>query len=208
MFENAAVWSSDMTTTRNPHPIIQVVHDSASELNDLLNAIGLRIALLRHQRETSVVEAEMARLALLIEKASQRVLGLEQYVRAEEVVASMRTGRARKRAGTSRTKSSAFLPEQRPRTALLIADASVENSAIKDYLERSGCNVVVAGSTDDGLKMLHSYDDFDHIVCDSSLLAESDWKFTAELSRAAPNSRVYLIHQPHASDRAQGPSTH
>jgi PleD family two-component response regulator len=210
MFESAAVWSSDMTRTRtrNPHPIVQVVQDSASELNDLLNAVGLRIALLRHQLEASAVEAEMARLALLIEKASERVLRLEQYTRAEEVVASMRPGRARKRAETSRTKSSAFLSEQKPRTALLITDASIEDSAIKDCLERSGCKVVVAGSTDDGLKMLHSRDDFDHIVCDSSFLAEADWKFTAELSRAAPNSRVYVVHQPHASDRAERSSTH
>ena len=210
MFESAAVseFRHDEERTRNPHPIVQVVHDAASELNDLLNAIGLRIALLRHQLEATAVEAEMARLASLIEKASQRVLELEQYTRAEEVVASMRPGRASKRAETSRTKSSGFLTEQKPRTALLITDASIENSAIKDCLERSGCNVVVAGSSDDGLKMLHAHDDFDHIVCDSSFLADTDWKFTAELSRAAPNSRVYVVHQPHASDRAERSSTH
>jgi PleD family two-component response regulator len=203
MFERAAVSSSDMTRARDPHPIVQVVRDSASELNDLLNAIGLRIALLRHQLEASAVEAEMARLANLIEKASQRVLRLEQYTRAEEVVASMRLSRARKRADTSRTNGSALPSEQKPRTALLITDAPIESSAIKDCLERSGCKVVVAGSTDDGLKMLQAHDDFDHIVCDSSFLAETDWKFTAELSRAAPNSRVYVVHQPRLPDRAQ-----
>jgi hypothetical protein len=183
-----------MTKSRKPHPIVQVVQDSTIELNDILNAIGLRIALLRHRFEASAAEAEMIRLAGMIEKASQRVLRLEQYTRAEELVASMRPGRVRRRAETSRTKSAAFFSGQGPRTALLITDAPIENSPIKDCLERSGCNVVVAGSTDDGLKMLHSNDSFDHIVCDSSFLAGSDWKFTAELSRVAPNSRVYLVH--------------
>jgi PleD family two-component response regulator len=195
-----AVWSSDMTRSRKPHPIIEVVHNSASELNDLLNAIGLRVALLRNQPEASAVEAEMARLAGLIEKASQRVLRLEQYTRAEELVASMRPGRARRGTNSSLPKSSVFFSDQKPRTALLITDAPIEDSAIKDCLERSGCNVVVAGSTDDGLKMLRSNDSFDHIVCDSSFLAETDWKFTTELSRAAPNSRVYVVHQSRVSD--------
>jgi hypothetical protein len=147
----------------------------------------------------------LIRLASMIEKASQRVLRLEQYSRAEELVASMRPGRGRgrRRAETARAKTAAFFSEQVSRTALLISDAPIENSPIKDCLERSGCNVVVAGSTDDGLKMLHSSDSFDHIVCDSSFLAETDWKFTAELSRAAPNSRVYLVHQPRVPDRAQ-----
>ena len=192
-----------MTRSRKPHPIIEVVHNSASELNDLLNAIGLRVALLRNQPEASAVEGEMARLADLIEKASQRVLRLEQYSRAEEIVASMRPGHSRRGAKNSRANSPTILTEQKPRTALLISDASIENSAIKDCLERSGCSVVVAGSTDDGLKMLQSNDSFDHIVCDSSFLAETDWKFTSELSRAAPNSRVYVVHQPRAADRTQ-----
>jgi hypothetical protein len=79
-----------MTKTRKPHPIVQVVHDTACELNDLLNAVGLRIALLRHQLEASSAEAEMIRLAGLIDKAAQHVRRLEDYTRAEELVELLR----------------------------------------------------------------------------------------------------------------------
>ena len=34
---------------------------------------------------------------------------------------------------------------------------------------------------------------FDHILCDSAFIAETGSKFTAELSRAAPESRVYVL---------------
>ena len=46
-----------MTKSRRPHPIVQVVQTAASELNDVLNAIGLRISLLQHQVEASSFEA-------------------------------------------------------------------------------------------------------------------------------------------------------
>ena len=71
-----------MTKSRKPHPIVQVVQDTASELNDLLNAVGLRIALFRHQLEATAAEAEMARFAGLIDKAAQRVRRLDDYTRA------------------------------------------------------------------------------------------------------------------------------
>jgi CheY-like chemotaxis protein len=194
-------WNSKMRTSRKPHPIVQVVESAASELNDLLNAIGLRIALLRSQPEVSPhEEAEMARLAGLIEKATQRVQRLQAYTRAEELVALMRKSRAKK-VEASGSEAPQFLGEERQRTALLITDASFDDSAIRECLERSGCSVVEAKSSADGLKMLQANADFDHIVCDSAFIAEAGWKFTAELSRAAPDSRVYVLHRPLLSDR-------
>ena len=51
-----------------------------------------------------------------------------------------------------------------------------------------------AESSADGLRLLRSNASFDHIVCDSAFLAESGWKFTAEISRAAPSSgSTYFI---------------
>jgi PleD family two-component response regulator len=185
-----------MRKSRRPHPIVQVVENTAGELNDLLNAIGLRLSLLRHQLEASSSEAEIARLAGLIEKASQHVRRLEEYTRAEELVASMRPGRARKKLETSGASTSALPSDERSGTALLITDPSIDDSAIKECLQRSGCTVVVAESSADGLKLLQSGDPFDHIVCDSTFLTETGWKFTAELSRAAPASRVYVLHRP------------
>jgi PleD family two-component response regulator len=194
------VSGSDMRKSRKPHPIVLVVENAATELNDLLNAVGLRIALLRSQPDASTNEAELARLAGLIEKASQRVQRLQAYTRAEELVAVMRRNRAKKRVETSSIENHTFLAEEPKRTALLITDESFDNSAIKECLERSGCTVVEAKSSVDGLKMLQTNSDFDHIVCDSAFLAESGWKFTTELSRAAPDSRVYVLHRPRLPD--------
>jgi PleD family two-component response regulator len=196
-----SVRSSDMTKSRKPHPIVQVAQIAASELNDLLNAIGLRISLLRNQLAASAYEAEMVRLAGLVEKASQRVQRLEEYARAEELVASTRPGRPQKRTNTPRPNNPAIVSEPGPRSALLIADSCVENSAIKECLERSGCAVVVAESSADGLKLLQANDHFDHIVCDSVILAEAGSSFTAELSRAARASRVYVLQRNRLPER-------
>src|SRR5271156_1409640 len=187
-----------MTKTRKPHPIVQVVHDTACELNDLLNAVGLRIALLRHQLEASSAEAEMVRLAGLIDKAAQHVRRLEDYTRAEELVELMRRRSAQKKV-ESVVDSSAFLSESNSQRALLISNSSADDSAIKEHLERSGCEVVVAESSADGLRLLQSNASFDHIVCDSAFLGESGWKFTAEITRAAPSSRVYVLHRHSAT---------
>ena len=189
------VWRSDMKKLRRPHPIVQVVESTASEINDLLNAIGLRISLLRHQADSSATEAEMAHLAGLVEKATRSIQRLQAYTRAEELVALMRRNR-RKPSEPSGMNSPPFRARDRQRSALLIADASVDDSAIRECLERSGCRVVEANSSTDGLELLQSNPDFDHIVCDAAFLAESGWKFAAELSRAAPDSRVYVLHRP------------
>lgn len=188
-----------MTKSRRPHPIVQVVQNAASEISDVLNAISLRISLLQHQVEASAFEAEIARLAGLIEKASQGIHRLDDYARAEELVASMRPARNRKRSRTVRKQSIPSEPFQR--TALLITESSGEDSAIKECLERSGCTVVIAGSSDEGLSLLQSNQSFDHIVCDSTLLAESGGKFTTELSRTAPETRVYVLERPVSSER-------
>jgi PleD family two-component response regulator len=185
-----------MMKSRQPHPIVQVAHKAATELNDILNAIGLRISLLRHQLAPSATDAEMMRLAGLVEKATQRVQRLEEYARAEALVAAMRPAR-RKRSERLASMNSA-LAEPRTRTALLITDSAAGNNSIKEGLEQSGFKVVMADSSGNALKLLQASEDFDHIVCDSSILAEAGWNFTSELSRIAPASRVYVLHR---SDR-------
>lgn len=61
--------------------------------------------------------------------------------------------------------------------------------------------MVVADSAANALKLMESGADFDHIVCDSAILAESGWNFTAELSQAAPASRIYVFHPRRTSDQ-------
>jgi PleD family two-component response regulator len=205
MFDRSvvSVAGSDMRKSRKPHPIVQAVQSAASDLNDLLNAIGLRVSLLKHELQSSPSEAEIVRLAGLIEKASQRVQRLQEYSRAEQLVATMRPGRPKKRSGSSSPEaaSPSFLAERRPRTALLITDPSADDGSIRENLEQGGFKVVVAESSADGLRLLQSNVGFDHIVCDSAFLAETGSKFTAELSRAAPASHVYVLSRPRVADR-------
>ena len=189
-----------MMKSRRPNPIVVAVQDAASELNDLLNAIGLRMSLLQHQVEASAFEAEIARLAGLVEKATERVRLLDEYARAEALVASMRPELAKKPRRISRAENPPVDHDRKARTALLISDSTVENSAIKECLERSGCEVLVAESSAAGLKMLQSNQTFDHVLCDSAFMTEAGWKFTAELSRAAPESRVYVLQRSVASE--------
>ena len=186
--------------SRRPNPIVVAVQDAASELNDLLNAIGLRISLLQHQVEASAFEAEIARLAGLVEKATERVRLMDEYARAEALVASMRPELAKKPRKISRAENPPVDRDRKARTALLISDSAGEDSAIKECLERSGCEVVVAESSAAGLKMLQSNQSFDHVLCDSAFITDAGWKFTAELSRAAPESRVYVLQRSVASE--------
>ena len=117
----------------------------------------------------------------------------------------MRRRSAKRKIESADADSSAFLSESSSQSALLISNSSADDSAIKEGLERSGCQVIVAESSADGLRLLQSNARFNHIVCDSAFLAESGWKFTAELSRAAPSSRVYVLHRHSATG---GPSGH
>src|SRR6266436_6922426 len=93
-----------MTTSRKLNPVVLAVETATSELNDLLNAIGLRISLLQHQVEASSFEAEIVRLAGLVEKATQRVRLLDEYARAEALVAAMRPELAKKPRKISRAE--------------------------------------------------------------------------------------------------------
>jgi len=182
-----------MTNSRKLNPVILAVEAATSELNDLLNAIGLRISLLQHQVEAAAFEAEIARLAGLVEKATQRVRLLDEYARAEALVAAMRPEQPKRQTKVSSVENLEVVSDRKAQTALLITDAAEENSAIKDCLERNGCTVVVAKSSAAGLQLLRSNPSFDHILCDSAFIAETGSKFTAELSRAAPESRVYVL---------------
>jgi PleD family two-component response regulator len=182
-----------MTKSRKLNPVVLAVEAATSELNDLLNAIGLRISLLQHQVEAAAFEAEIARLAGLVDKATQRVRLLDEYARAEALVAAMRPEPPKRMTKVSSVENLDAASDRKAQTALLITDAAEENSAIKDCLERNGCTVVVAKSSAAGLQLLQSNQNFDHILCDSAFIAETGSKFTAELSRAAPESRVYVL---------------
>ena len=56
---------------------------AATELNDILNALNLRVALLRHRSNpSSLPGGDMDRLSGLVDKAVECVRNLQDYIRA------------------------------------------------------------------------------------------------------------------------------
>jgi CheY-like chemotaxis protein len=161
-------------------------------LNDILNALGLRVALLRHRTNPAAPSsADMERVAGLVDKAVECVRNLQDYIRAEQLVGAIRTALYEQQIEIEDDGRS---PQSEPRKrVLLIGGERNEDTSIKGGLERSGCEVTVAGSAAEGLKALENEIEFDNIVCDSEILAANGWKFAGEVSRAAPACKVYLL---------------
>lgn len=172
-------------------PISLVALKAATELNDILNALGLRVALLRHRSNREAPSSvDMERVAGLVDKAVECVRNLQDYIRAEQLVGAIRTALYDQQIedrGQSREN------ESRMMRVLLIGGERSDDTSIKRGLERSGCEVTVAGSAAEGLKALENEVEFDNIVCDSEILAANGWKFAGEVSRAAPAAKVYLL---------------
>jgi CheY-like chemotaxis protein len=166
---------------------------AATELNDILNALNLRVALLRHRSNpSSLPGADMERLTGLVDKAVECVRNLQDYIRAEQLVGAIRSAIAEQQIDATHSNSK---NEPRMRVLLIGKERGEDNNgaSIKNGLERSGCDVIVAGSAAEGLEALGHETEFDNIVCDSEILAANGWKFANQVSRAAPAAKVYLL---------------
>jgi CheY-like chemotaxis protein len=166
---------------------------AATELNDILNALNLRVALLRHRSNpSSLPGGDMERLTGLVDKAVECVRNLQDYIRAEQLVGAIRSAIAEQQIDATHSNSK---NEPRMRVLLIGKERGEDNNgaSIKNGLERSGCDVIVAGSAAEGLEALGHETEFDNIVCDSEILAANGWKFANQVSRAAPAAKVYLL---------------
>ena len=86
-----AAVGSQITPLRAAPVVGMVALKAAAELNDILNALGLRVALLRHRSNpTSPPSADMERLSGLVDKAVECVRNLQDYIRAEQLVGAIR----------------------------------------------------------------------------------------------------------------------
>jgi len=180
-------------TPRRPAPVGMVALKAATELNDILNALNLRVALLRHRSNpSSLPGADMERLTGLVDKAVECVRNLQDYIRAEQLVGAIRSAIAEQQIDATHSNSK---NEPRMRVLLIGKERGEDNNgaSIKNGLERSGCDVIVAGSAAEGLEALGHETEFDNIVCDSEILAANGWKFANQVSRAAPAAKVYLL---------------
>jgi CheY-like chemotaxis protein len=184
------------TSARIPAPIGPVALQAAIELNDILNALGLRVALLRHRQNPAPPSTgNMDRLADLVEKAVDCVRNLQDYIRAEQLVGAIRTALIERE--IAEANATTQIREDRPRTRVLLIGKErtevTEDSSIRSGLERSGCDVIVAASVAEGLHALETEPDFDNIICDSEILGANGLNFASEVSRAAPAAKVYLL---------------
>jgi hypothetical protein len=189
--ENSAVAAmGSQTSPRKPAPVSLVALKAATELNDILNALGLRLALLRHNSNVSAPSStNVDRLAGLVDKAVECVRNLQDYIHAEQLVGVIRSALIEHEIEDAQPH-----PEGHPRMrVLLIGGEPAEDTPIKIELERSGCDVFVAVSAADGLEALENESTFDSIVCNSEILAANGWDFASEVSRAAPAAKVYLL---------------
>ena len=180
------------------HPMVQAASAAATEINDILNAVALRLALLRWQEDGSRNDASIARLSNLVEHAANQVRQLQDYARAVEmatfalrpielpesaVVSEANTNLLRR---SARTKSLNAAPR------VLVLSGDDDCNSIVDRLERCGCTVTIAGSTDEALSLLDSGRRFDQIFCDASILEASGLEFTAALDGSS-GTKVFLI---------------
>ncbi len=62
-------------------PIVRVVSKAATDLNDVLNAVALRSALLRGRPAGSGTDSDIWRLVGLLDRATELVRELQAYVR-------------------------------------------------------------------------------------------------------------------------------
>jgi len=191
-----AAAGSQITPLRPP-PVGMVALKAATELNDILNALNLRVALLRHRSSpSSLPKGDMERLSGLVDKAVECVRNLQDYIRAEQLVGAIRSALAEQQIEGPIDVAHANAANEPRMRVLLIGKERPEGAdggSIKSGLERSGCQVTVAASADEGLEALEHETDFDNIVCDSEILAANGWKFAGEVSRAAPAAKVYLV---------------
>jgi len=171
------------TLPRNTTPVGLVAHKTAAELNDILNALGLRLALLRHRSQSSPPSGgNIERLGELIDKAVVCVRNLQDYLCALQLMEAIRTALIGQEIEDSGTTESQLEGVHRMRV-LLIGRNPSDDGPIKSVLERGGCDVIVA-SSDDGLEALQYQAKFDNIICASDLLAANESNFDAV---ASPN---------------------
>jgi CheY-like chemotaxis protein len=139
---------------------------------------------------------DMERLSGLVDKAVECVRNLQDYIHAEQLVGAIRSALAEQQIEQPIDVGHSNAANEPRMRVLLIGKERAEGTnggSIKSGLERSGCEVTVAASADEGLEALEHETDFDNIVCDSEILAANGWNFASEVSRAAPAAKIYLV---------------
>ena len=176
-----------------PEPLVDVATQAASDLNDILNAVGLRVALIRGQGNLSLAEKEIERLMKLVERAALRVHRLQHYAHSLTLPRSRSLALARQGAQSEEPKERQTAPG---RTRVLIIQGPTHDASyLRTRLSEGGCRVTVANSPADALRLIQSSRKFDHILCDAEIMAASKMTFASDFARTAPGARLYCVTQ-------------
>lgn len=181
------------------HPMVQAASAAAREINDILNAVSLRLALLRWQQDGPRNDASVTRLSNLVEHAAIQVRQLQDYARAIEVATfalrpiELPESAVVGDASTNLLRRSARTRSLNAAARVLVVSADDNRKSITDRLERCGCNVTVAGSPDEALRLLESGRRFDHVICDATIFEDTGLEFAAELAGPSSGANIFLI---------------
>lgn len=178
------------------HPIVSLAARAVANLNDILNATALRLALLRWPPGNSRADSDVDRLIGLVDQAGLLVRVLQRYVRAAQLGSPRQSSDGEAAASGPEDLDLKRELEETARTpprVLIIPEPGTDGSPIGVSLERSGYSVTIAASAEDGLERLRSGDRFDNVVCDTSILQPDAAKFVAAVASAAPTVKLYLL---------------
>jgi CheY-like chemotaxis protein len=197
---------AEMVRQYRTHPMVQAASAAATEINDILNAVSLRLALLRWQQDGGRNDASIARLSNLVEHAAIQVRQLQDYARAIEVATfalrpiELPESAVVSDANTNLLRRSARTRSLNTAARVLVVSADDNLKSITGRLEDCGCTITVAESPDEALSLLDSARRFDHIVCDASIIDDTGLEFAAELCGSSRGAKVFLIAREAGSD--------
>jgi hypothetical protein len=161
------------------NPVIEVVSKATRDLNDILNAVALRSALLGGQANSASAEAHISRLISLLDHATELVRSLQDYVRdLEASIPKYSNDRddggmptiLQESAGDLK-RALSELPMESKR-ALVINERNEQGRLIASRLQRDGYHVTTTESLDDGLMLLKSGERFDSVFCSTDSLED------------------------------------
>jgi hypothetical protein len=177
----------------------------ATDLNDILNGVALRLALLRWQRDRSRTEADIDRLALFIDQAALLVQRFQERLRTIQSVSSGLEQRPLAERDIAvlvsqfrqPSKQKTFDELNAKSMRVLVIQRRISNgvSAIRDALAQCGYMVTVTASARHALKLLRSCKQFENVLCDVDILAKDGRSLAKDLVRAAPTAKLYLFTQ-------------
>jgi hypothetical protein len=179
--------------------LLHASYQITTEINDILNAVALRLALLQWQPNGTRSDGDIARLTRFIEQLANLVQWLQHITRdIEEDSSSTQTAKLGRSTDSFRSPYGTDFREIRNiRTRsghlMLVSERPGYLDSLRNWLEHDGCHVTAVANGQDALARLAAGQLFDQIICDTSVFGGTDSDFTAEIARVAPFANIFLL---------------